>query len=32
MERVRYYREQSVQLPRASYPRYLEMAEQNTKK
>ncbi|HDE1388168.1 TPA: DNA polymerase III subunit theta [Klebsiella pneumoniae] len=32
MERVRYYREQSVQLPRASDPRYLEMAEQNAKK
>ncbi|HCD1689162.1 DNA polymerase III subunit theta [Klebsiella pneumoniae] len=32
MERVRYYREQSVQLPRASDPRYLEMAEQNVKK
>ena len=27
MERVRYYREQSIQLPRASDPRYLEMAE-----
>ncbi|ATM92199.1 DNA polymerase III subunit theta [Klebsiella aerogenes] len=32
MERVRYYREQSVQLPRASDPRYIEMAEQNSKK
>ncbi|EIW9159546.1 DNA polymerase III subunit theta [Klebsiella pneumoniae] len=32
MERVRYYREQSTQLPRASDPRYLEMAEQNAKK
>ncbi|EPM1332613.1 TPA: DNA polymerase III subunit theta [Klebsiella pneumoniae] len=32
MERVRHYREQSIQLPRASDPRYLEMAEQNTKK
>ncbi|MBZ7068226.1 DNA polymerase III subunit theta [Klebsiella oxytoca] len=32
MDRVRYYREQSVQLPRASDPRYIEMAEQNTKK
>ena len=32
MERVRYYREQSVQLPRASDPRYLEMSEQNAKK
>lgn len=31
MERVRYYREQSVQLPRASDPRYTEMAEQNKK-
>ncbi|HED1841672.1 TPA: DNA polymerase III subunit theta [Citrobacter koseri] len=32
MERVRYYREQSIQLPRAGDPRYIEMAEQNTKK
>ena len=32
MERVRYYREQSIQLPRASDPHYLEMAEQNAKK
>ncbi|HCT5520035.1 TPA: DNA polymerase III subunit theta [Klebsiella aerogenes] len=32
MERVRYYREQSVQLPRASDPRYIEMADQNSKK
>ncbi|HCB8945568.1 TPA: DNA polymerase III subunit theta [Klebsiella pneumoniae] len=32
MERVRYYREQSIQLPRASDPRYLEMASQNEKK
>ena len=32
MERVRYYREQSIQLPRASDQRYLEMAEQNAKK
>lgn len=32
MERVRYYREQSIQLPRASDPRYIEMAEQNQKK
>lgn len=32
MERVRYYREQSIHLPRASDPRYLEMAEQNAKK
>lgn len=31
MERLRYYREQSVQLPRASDPRYTEMAEQNKK-
>ncbi len=31
MERVR-YREQSIQLPRASDPRYLEMASQNEKK
>ncbi|HCT9933979.1 DNA polymerase III subunit theta [Klebsiella quasipneumoniae] len=32
MERVRYYREKSIQLPRASDPRYLEMTEQNAKK
>ncbi|WP_174508899.1 DNA polymerase III subunit theta [Klebsiella oxytoca] len=32
MERVRHYREQSIQLPRASDPRYIEMAEQNQKK
>ncbi|BBQ78475.1 DNA polymerase III subunit theta [Raoultella ornithinolytica] len=32
MERVRHYREQSIQLPKASDPRYIEMAEQNTKK
>ncbi|MGN5960495.1 DNA polymerase III subunit theta [Klebsiella oxytoca] len=32
MERVRYYREQSIQLPRASDPRYVEMASQNEKK
>ncbi|NDJ59399.1 DNA polymerase III subunit theta [Enterobacteriaceae bacterium 4M9] len=32
MERVRYYREQSMSLPRASDPRYAEMAEKNGKK
>lgn len=32
MERVRYYRERSVELPRSSDPRYIEMAEQNAKK
>ncbi|HFP9276843.1 TPA: DNA polymerase III subunit theta [Klebsiella quasipneumoniae subsp. similipneumoniae] len=32
MERVRYYRERSVELPKATDPRYIEMAEQNTKK
>ncbi|SBW53217.1 DNA polymerase III subunit theta [Klebsiella pneumoniae] len=32
MERVRYYREQSTQLPRVSDPRYLEMVSQNEKK
>lgn len=32
MERVRYYREQSIQLPMASDPRYIEMASQNEKK
>lgn len=31
MEQVRYYRDQSIQLPRASDPRYIEMAEQNAK-
>lgn len=32
MVRLRNYREKSVQLPRASDPRYIEMAEQNSKK
>lgn len=32
MERVRYYREQSIQLLRASDPRYIDMSEQNAKK
>lgn len=32
MERVRYYREQSLTLPKASDPRYLDMASQNEKK
>lgn len=32
MERVRHYREQSIQLPKASDPRYIEMAELNAKK
>lgn len=32
MERVRFYREQSIQLPRTSDPRYIEIAEQNSKK
>lgn len=32
MERIRYYREKSIQLPKASDPRYIEMAEQNAKK
>lgn len=31
MERVRYYREQSIHLPRASDPRYVEMEEDNKK-
>lgn len=31
MERVRYYREQGIQLPRASDPRYVEMEEANKK-
>ncbi|MDT7076448.1 DNA polymerase III subunit theta [Citrobacter amalonaticus] len=32
MERVRFYREQSVKLPRATDPEYLKMAEQGEKK
>ncbi|WP_374063502.1 DNA polymerase III subunit theta [Klebsiella quasipneumoniae subsp. similipneumoniae] len=32
MERVRYYRERSVELPKATDPRYIEMEEQNAKK
>ena len=32
LERVRHYREQSIQLPKASEPRYIEMAELNAKK
>ncbi|HCF8039473.1 TPA: DNA polymerase III subunit theta [Klebsiella pneumoniae] len=32
MERVRHYREQSIQLPKASDPCYIEMAELNAKK
>ncbi|HCM1942176.1 TPA: DNA polymerase III subunit theta [Salmonella enterica subsp. salamae serovar 30:g,m,s:e,n,x] len=32
MERVRYYREQSLTLAKASDPRYLDMAAQNEKK
>ena len=32
MERVRYYREQSMTLPKSSDPRYLDMAAQNEKK
>lgn len=32
MERVRYYRERSIELPKATDPRYIEMAEQNAKK
>ena len=31
-ERLNFYRQQSEQLPRASDPRYIEMAEQNAKK
>ena len=31
MERIRYYREQSIQLPRSSDPRYIEMEEANKK-
>lgn len=32
MECVRYYREKSLTLPKASDPRYLDMASQNEKK
>ncbi|PXW42050.1 DNA polymerase-3 subunit theta [Klebsiella oxytoca] len=32
MERVRYYRERSIQLPIASDPLYIEMANLNAKK
>lgn len=32
MERVRFYREQSITLPKSSDPRYLDMASQNEKK
>lgn len=32
MERVRYYGERSVELPKATDPRYIEMAEQNARK
>lgn len=32
MERVRYFREKSLTLPKASDPRYLDMAAQNEKK
>ncbi|HAT7505382.1 TPA: DNA polymerase III subunit theta [Citrobacter braakii] len=32
MERVHYYREQSLTLPKASDSRYLDMASQNEKK
>lgn len=32
MERVRYYRERSVELPKATDQRHIEMTEQNAKK
>lgn len=32
MELVRFYREKSLQLPQASDPRYIEMAESNKNK
>ena len=32
MERVRHYRERSIELPKVTDPRYIEMAEQNAKK
>ncbi len=32
MERVRYYREQSIKLPKASDPLYTEMADLNARK
>lgn len=31
-ERVRFYREKSMTLPKASDPRYIEMSEKNAKK
>ncbi|MCI9500201.1 MAG: DNA polymerase III subunit theta [Enterobacter hormaechei subsp. steigerwaltii] len=31
MERVRFYREKSLTLPKASDPQYVQMAEQNAK-
>lgn len=31
MDRLKYYREQSLTLPKASDPRYVEMAEANKK-
>lgn len=31
MERLRHYRELSLQLPKANDPRYVEMADQNSK-
>lgn len=32
MERVQFYRQQSLQLPKSNDPRYIEMADQNAKK
>lgn len=32
MERVQFYRQQSLQLPKSNDPRYVEMADQNAKK
>lgn len=32
MERVRFYRDQSITLPKSSDPRYLDMTAQNEKK
>ena len=32
MERIRYYREQSLNMPKGSTPWYIDMDEQNAKK
>ena len=32
LERLKFYREKSISLPKPSDPRYVDMADQNTKK